>query len=133
MLARLLLFRCRCGGPTGGRVPVAGVLFLGVHHDVGGHDADDAAGRELRGNAGDADVHHRVAEHAGAVRHRRVQAARAQHDAGPDAPRVLARRPPANGPRALLAVRAHVRDRHARGQHAHVHGARGVGGQPRQH
>jgi len=84
-----LLFRY--GETANGRIPVADMLFLGVHHDLGEHDTGVSAGHQLRGDTGDADVHHWLVEHAGAVRHRRVQAIRAQRNAEPDAPRVLAR------------------------------------------
>lgn len=106
--------------------------FLGVHHDVGGHVADGAT-HQLRGEGRDAHVHHGIVEHAGPVRHRRAQAAGAAADVGRDAPRLLVRRAAGHRGRALLAVRAHVRRRHAGRQRDDVHGTGRLGVPQRRH
>lgn len=110
-----------------GRVPMADMLILGFHNDVG-DDFTGGAGHQLRGGDRDADVHHGLVVHAGHVRDRRAQAARAAPDAGRGPTRLLGRRATtACRRRGVLEVRAHVRRRLARRQRDHVHDARHLG------
>lgn len=118
---------------TDGRhVPAADMRVLGVHLSLGA-DIARVPGHQLRGDGRDADVHHGLVQHAGAVRYRRAQATRLGPDAGHRASRLLGRRAAARGRYAVLAIRAHVRRRHARGQRDDVHDTSRLGGQVRRH